>query len=130
MLAHLQGLGVGKVEDLPGGMVHGHGLVQGRAAAAAGLGEMVDGGIGGCSPAQRLAGMALLSAGVFAGLLAQTGDADGLFQPIAGWRLAAIAAVQAEPAFQFDDAGLLRQKQRDEVVLGELEEGDGIHRLL
>ena len=88
---------------------------------------MVDGGIGGIGLAQRLAGMARLSAGLLAGFLTQAGDADGLFQPISGGRLAAVGAVQAEPTFQFGDARMqggqrggmmrfLRQKQRDEVA--------------
>ncbi len=91
---------------------------------------MVDGGVGSFRLAQRLARMARLSAGLFAGLLSQTGDAHGLFQTVTEWRFAAIAAVQAEPAFQFGDARLLRQKQRDKGVFRKLAEGGVIHRLL
>ena len=122
-------------------MVGGHGLVEGTAAAGTGLGEMVDGGIGGFGLAQRLAGMARLSAGLFAGFLTKAGDADRLFQPITGGGLAAVGAVQAEPTFQFGDARmqggqrggmmrLLRQKQRNEVVLRKLAKGGVFHRLL
>ncbi len=59
MLGHQQGLGAGKVEDLSGWCLR-HGLVQGRAATGAGFGEMVDGGIRACRPAECLTGMALL----------------------------------------------------------------------
>ena len=122
-------------------MVGGQGLVEGTAAAGTGLGEMVDGGIGGFGLAQRPAGMAWLSAGLLAGFLTQAGDADRLFQPITGGGLAAVGAVQAEPTFQFGDARmqggqrggmmrLLRQKQRNEVVLRKLAKGGVFHRLL
>jgi hypothetical protein len=70
MFGDEQGGGLGKVEHLPGGMLRGHGLVQGLTAACAGLGEMVEGRVGRCGPAQRLARVAWLSAGLLARLLA------------------------------------------------------------
>ena len=130
MFGHQQRLRLGQVEHLPGGQVRGHGLAQGLAAAGAGLGEMVDDRVGGFRLAQRLTGMAWLAAGLLAGLLSQAGDAHRLLQTVAGWRFAAIAAVQAKAAFQFGDALPLRQKQRDEVVFRKLAEGGVIHRLL
>jgi hypothetical protein len=64
MFGHHQGLGLGKVEHLSGGMVHGHHLAQGRAASGADLREMVDPGVGRFRPAERLAGMTRLAAGL------------------------------------------------------------------
>ena len=61
-----QGLRFGKVEHLPRGMARGHRLGQGATASRTGLGEMVDGRIGCFGAAQRLAGMAFLSAGLLA----------------------------------------------------------------
>jgi hypothetical protein len=65
---------------------------------------MVDGGIGLCNLAKRLAGMAVLTAGLLAGRLAQAADSRRLLQPVAGWWFAAVAAVQPETALQFGDA--------------------------
>src|SRR5215212_767129 len=104
MLGHQQGLGVGEVEHLPGSMARGHGLVQGRAAAGAGLWEMVGGGIGVLNLAQGLAWVAALSAGLLARGRAQALRAWGLLQPIAGRRLAAVGAGLAKLALQFRDA--------------------------
>ena len=99
-----QGLWVGKVEDLPRGMARGRCSAQGTAASGTGLGKMIDGGIGVFRPAQRLVGVAVLSARLFARTFAQTAGAGGLLFPIvAGGRLAAIATVQAELTLQFGD---------------------------
>ena len=65
----------------------------------------------------------------------------GFFSPSLEGGLAAVGAVQAEPTFQFGDARmqggqrggmmrLLRQKQRNEVVLRKLAKGGVFHRLL
>ena len=67
--------------------------------------------------AQGLAGMSLLSARLLAGPFAQTADANRLLlQAVAGRRFPAVAAVQAQLAFQFGDprlqlrdSGLLRR---------------------
>ncbi len=91
MFGHQQGLGVREIENLPGGMVGDHSLVEGAAAAGTGLGQMIDGGIGGGGLAQCLAGMARLSAGLLAGFLTQAGDADRLLQPITGGGLPLLA---------------------------------------
>lgn len=130
MFGHHQGLGLGKVEHLSGGMVHGHHLAQGRAASGADLREMVDPGVGRFRPAERLAGMTRLAAGLPARSFTQAADADQLLQPVAGWRPATVGAVQPKPALQFGNASLLRQKQRDEVVSRKLAEGGVIHRPL
>jgi hypothetical protein len=61
---------------------------------------------------QRLARVALLSAGPLAGPFPQIADPWRLLQPVAGRRLAAVAAVQPELAFQFGDACLQRSYQR------------------
>ena len=74
------------------------------AARAANPRIMVDGGVGCRSPAQRLAGVALLSAGPHAGPFPQIADPWRLLQLAAGRRLAAVAAVQPELALQFGDA--------------------------
>ena len=76
---------------------------------------MIDGGVRLFGPAQSLAGMARLSSGLLAGRFAQTSRARGLFvQSVAGGRLAAVATVQAEAAFQFRDTG---REHRDDAPL-------------
>jgi len=98
---------------------------------------MIDRDVRRCRPAQRLARMARLPAALLARRRAQAADPDRLRQPVAGRRLAAVAAVQPKPAFQFGKpcrllgkARLLRQKQRNEFVLRQGVEHGGIHRLL
>src|ERR1039458_8924616 len=54
--------------------------------------------------------MALLPTALLVRRLPQAADADRLLQPVAGRRLAAVAAVQPKPAFQLGNA---RHKQRD-----------------
>src|SRR5208282_977398 len=136
-----QRLRFGEVKDLPGDMVRRHRRGQRRAARRAGRWIMIDGDIGCFGPAQRLPRMALLTAGLLARRLPQAADAGRLLQPVARWRLAAVAAVQLKPALQLGDlrpqrrhlnrvARLLRQQQRDEVVVRELAERGTIHRLL
>jgi hypothetical protein len=129
-----------QVEDLAGDIAGRGGRDQRLAASGAGLWIVVDGRIRAFAPPQRLTRMTFLAAGLLAGGLAQAAGAGRLLQAVARWRLAAVAAVQAEPAFQFGDArlqrghlsgvtGLLRQKQRNEVVLGESDERGAIHRI-
>src|SRR5208283_2924169 len=104
-----------QVEDLTRVEARRCRLIQRSAASAAGLRKMVDGGVGVFGSAQRLTGMALLSARLFAGRFAQASRARGfLVQSVAGRRFAAVAAVQAKAAFQFSDAG---SERRDDLPL-------------
>ena len=73
---------------------------------------MVDDRVGGFRLAQRLTGMTWLAAG----LLSQALRAWRLLQPIAGRRLAAVAAVQAKAAFQFRDAACQGVSGRQPVL--------------
>ncbi len=108
-----QRLRVREIVHLPRGMAGGHRPVQGATASRAGLGEMVDGGIWGGRPAQRLAGVPFLSTGFPAGAFAQTADTGGLLlQTIAGRGLTAVAAVQPKPTFQFGDPRISRRQCR------------------
>ena len=141
MFGHQQGLGVREIENLPGGMVGDHSLVEGAAAAGTGLGQMIDGGIGGgwsgavsCrdGPAVRRPSCRFSHAGW------RCGQASSAHH----WRgLAAVGAVPAKPVLQFGDARmqdgqrggmmhLSRQNQRDEVALRKLAERGVFHRLL
>ena len=90
---------------------------------------------------KRFTRMALLTAGLLARPFPQTADPRRLLQPVAGRWLAAVAAVQPEPALQFRDpcsqrrhlggvARLLPKQQGNEVLLRELFKGGAIHRLL
>ena len=74
--------------------------------------------------------MALLPTGLLAGRLPQAAGPRRLLQSVTGRRLAAVAAVQPETTLQLGNARLLRQQQRDELVLRELTKGGVIHRLL
>ena len=105
-----QGLRFGKLEHLPRGMIRGDCSSQGATASRTGLGEMVDNVIGGFDAAQRLARVAFLAAGLFAWAFAKTTDAGRiLFQPVAGWGLATVAAVQSKLTFQFRVTRLQRR---------------------
>src|ERR1700681_3490066 len=64
---------------------------------------MIDRGIGRLAPAQGLARVPVLPARPLAGPFPQTADANWLLQAVAGRRFAAVATVQAKPAFQFGD---------------------------
>src|SRR6516165_638572 len=66
-------------------------------------GKMIDSGIGRLAPAQGLAPVPVLPARLLAGPFPQTADANRLLQAVAGRRFAAVATVQAKPAFQFGD---------------------------
>src|SRR5208337_2630995 len=48
----------------------------------------------------------LLAARLFVRWFSRTAHPRRLLQPVAGWRLAAVTAVQAEPALQLRDTGL------------------------
>jgi hypothetical protein len=69
---------------------------------------MVDDRIGRLGSTQRLPRMTFLAARLFSGVFPQTADPRRLLQPVTRWRLAAVAAVQAEPALQLGDARLHR----------------------
>jgi len=90
-----------QIEHLPGDVIHRHGRSQRLAAPGAGLWIMVDGGVRGFSPAQRLARMAVLPAALLARWFPQAPNPWRLLQPVAGRWLAAVAAVQPEAALQF-----------------------------
>src|ERR1035437_8287395 len=100
-----------QIEYLAGDEAGCHRCVQRRAASSTGLGEMVDGGVGVFNLAQGLAWVAALSAGRLARGLAQALRAWRLLQPIAGRRLAAVAAVLAQLALPRVDAACQRGKQ-------------------
>ena len=91
---------------------------------------MVNERVGRLAPAQRLAQMARLPAGLLAGALSQAADPRRLLQPVTGRRLAAVAAVQPETALQLGNARILRQQQGDQRVLRQLVERSAIHQLL
>jgi hypothetical protein len=61
-----QRLRFGQIERLARGVTIGRYLAQGRTAPRADFGKMIDRGIGCFRPAQRLAGMTFLSAGLLA----------------------------------------------------------------
>ena len=107
---------LGEIEHLPGDMARCHRRSQRFAARRARLWIMVDGGIRGFSTAKRRARMALLATGFLARRFPQTADAPRLLQPVAGRRLATVAAVQSEPALQvrqpLQQRSVLRTKQR------------------
>ena len=87
---------------------------QRRPAFAAGGGKVIFDDVGLGAPAQRLALAALLPARLPLGCLAQTGRPRRLLQPVARRRLAAVGAVQAEPALQLPDPRLQSRVFRDE----------------
>ena len=105
-----------EIKHLPGHMIRRHGRSQRFAAPGANLWVMVDGGIGLFNPAQRLARMAVLPAGLLARWFPQAADPQRLLQPVAGRWLAAVAAVQPEAALQFrqppDQRRILGAKHR------------------
>jgi hypothetical protein len=103
-----QWLRFGQVELLPRNMAGGHRLGQQCAAPGAGRRIMVDDRIGRLGSTQRLPRMAFLAARLLAGGFPQTADPHRLLQPVTRWRLAAVAAVQAEPALQLGNACLHR----------------------
>ena len=106
MLHDHQGPGLGQIENLAGAMAGGHLRRQSRTTVRAGLGIMIGNRVGFGDLAQGLALVALLPARLAARLLAQAPGAPPLprrrlAQSIAGRRLAAVGAVQAEPALEF-----------------------------
>jgi hypothetical protein len=130
VLADHQRLRFGQVEHLPGNVAGGHRVGQWLAICGAGWQIVVDDSVRRLSPAQRLAGIAGLSAWLLAGGLSQAAGVLRLLQSVARRRLATIAAVQPETALQLGNACLLRQQQRDKLVLRQLVERRAIHRLL
>ena len=105
VLGHDQRLGFGQVEHLARGMVRGHRGTEGRAAPAAGFGKMINRGIRCSGAAQCLAAMTFLPASLLARAFSQAADAGRLLQTVAGWRLAAVAAVQPKLALQLRHPG-------------------------
>src|ERR1700686_1221180 len=106
MLGDEQGLWLGQIEHLPSAVARGHDRRQRRSAAYASLGIVIDDDVRGLHLKQGLAWMPLLTAGGLSRWLAQVPDPSRLLQPFARRRLAAVAAVEAEPALQFGDVGL------------------------
>jgi hypothetical protein len=136
-----QRLRFGQIEDLPRDVASGHRLGHWRTAPGAGRRVMIDHRIGRLGSAQCLARMSLLSARLLAGAFPQAVGPGRLHQPVARWRLAAVAAVQPEPALQLRNARphrchlghvtrLLRQQQGDEVLLRQLFKNGAIHQFL
>jgi len=101
-----------QIEHLPGGVTDRHRFGQSLAARGAGSRIVVDRGIRGFRPAQRLARMTRLTASRLARRFTQAADPRRFFQAVAGWRLAAVAAVQPETALQ------VRHSSEQRRVLG------------
>jgi len=99
-----QWLRFGQVELLPCDMAGGHRLGQRCATPGASRRIMIDDRSGRLGSTQRLPRMTVLAARPLAGVFPQTADPRRLLQPVTRWRLAAVAAVQAEPALQLGDA--------------------------
>ncbi len=131
----------GQIDDLTGNEAGRHRLGQPTAATGTVRRIVVNDRVGRLGATQRLSLMALLPAGLLAGPFPQTADPHRLLQSVAGWRLAAVAAVQTQPALQLGNARLhrrhlscvtrlLRQQQGDEVGLRQLLKGGALHRIL
>ena len=130
MLDDDQRLRLRQIEHLPGDKAGCHRRGQPRTARGTIRRVMVEDRIRRLTPAQRLAWVPLLPTGPFTRSLPQTADPRRLVQSIAGWRLAAVAAVQPKTALQLGNACFLRQQQRNQVVFREMVERSAIHRLL
>ena len=137
MLHDHQGPGLGQIENLAGAMAGGHLRRQSRTTVRAGLGIMIGNRVGFGDLAQGLALVALLPARLAARLLAQAPGAPPLLLPrrrlaqsIAGRRLAAVGAVQAEPALEFVEPCRQRQHQIDQFVFRQEGTGFTIHWIL
>jgi hypothetical protein len=105
-----------QIEYLPGEVAGRRRRGQRFAAPGACKWIMVDGGIGLCNLAKRLAGMAVPTAGLLAGRSAQAPDPWRLLQPVAGGRFAAVVAVQPETALQLSEARQKRISLPDEML--------------
>ena len=112
MLGDDEGPRVGQIEHLPGAVADARVLIQARAAPGAGRRVMIDHDIGFSDLPQGLAFVALLPARFLAGPVPQAPRPRRLRQPIARRRLAAIRAVQPEPALE------LRQPRLQRRILG------------
>ena len=77
-----QGPGLGQIEDLAGAVAGGRGRRQCRTTAPAGLGKMIDGGVGLGDLAQGLALVPLLPTRLAARLLAKAPRPGGLLQSV------------------------------------------------
>ena len=130
MLRDHQGPGLGQIEDLAGAVAGGHGRHQCRTTAPAGLGKMIDGGVGLGDLAQGLALVSLLPTRLAARLLAKAPRPGGLLQSVARRRLAAVPAVQAKAPFELGKPRLLGQQQIDQLVFRQKGEGFAIHQIL
>ena len=113
---------LGQIEHLPGAVVDARVLIQARAAPGAGRRVMIDHDVGIGDLPQRFAFVALLPALFLAGPVPQARHPRRLRQPIARRRLAAIRAVQPEPALELRQPrlqcrilGLQGRDQRDQV---------------
>src|ERR1035437_4653854 len=127
----------GQVEHLAGAVTDAHGRRHSQPAGGARWRVMID------DPARRgdlpegLSFMTFLPARRLVRWLAQTLDPRRLFQPVTRRRLAAIRAVQSEPALKFSDMrfqsrdlGRLRRDQRNQLFPRWLGWRSRIHRIL
>ena len=112
MLGDDEGPRVGQIEHLPGAVADARVRIEARAAPRAGRRVMIDHDIGFSDLPQGLAFVALLPARFLAGPVPQAPRPRRLRQPIARRRLAAIRAVQPEPALE------LRQLRLQRRILG------------
>jgi hypothetical protein len=105
MLGHYQRLRLGEIEDLPGAVLGGRIRGQVRTAACAMARVMIEGDVRLGHLTQGLALVPGLSARFLARGLPQTGRPRRLLEPIAGWRLPAVPAVEPPLALQLRYAG-------------------------
>jgi hypothetical protein len=103
---------LGQVKDLPLAMGYGRRRRQRRSAAGAASRIMIDHMVRGRHLPQRLARMSLLTAPRLPGRLPQAHGPRRPLGPVARRRLAAVAAVETEPALQLGNPGLLSFNQR------------------
>ena len=100
MLSNDRRTWLGHVKYLPRGMARGHCCHQRRPTVDAALGIIIDHSVRRRHLPQSLARMSLLPAAGLARRFAQTPGPRRLLQSIARRRLAAVAAVEAEPTLQ------------------------------
>ncbi len=100
--------GLGQVEHLSSRMRDRHRSRQPRPAVHARRRIVIDHGVRCCYLTQSVARMTLLAPRPLARSSAQALDPSRLLQPVAGWRLAAVAAVETEPVFQIENPSFQR----------------------
>ena len=116
-------LRLGQIKYLTDAMANARFRVEAHAARRAGRRIMIDDVVGISDLSQGLAFVTLLPARLLAGTFAQTSHPRRLLQPIARRRLAAVRAVQSEPALKFGDPCFQRRifspqrrNQRDQLL--------------